>query len=37
MLSETVSSEESYLAPEDLATAVDRMVELVLATVARLG
>lgn len=36
MLSEMVTSEESYLSPEDLAAAVDRMVELALATAARL-
>ena len=36
MLTETVTSEESYLSPEDLARAVDRMIELALATAARL-
>jgi DeoD family purine-nucleoside phosphorylase len=37
VLSEQVTSEESYLSPEDLAAAVDRMVDIALATAARGG
>jgi DeoD family purine-nucleoside phosphorylase len=37
VLSEQVTSEESYLSPEDLAAAVDRMVDIALATAAPAG
>ncbi|MEP7082740.1 MAG: purine-nucleoside phosphorylase [Chloroflexota bacterium] len=37
VLSEEVSSEESYLSPEDLATAVDRMVDVALEAATRIG
>jgi purine-nucleoside phosphorylase len=37
VLSEEVTSEETYLSPEDLAAAVDRMVELALVAATRAG
>ena len=37
VLSEEVTSEESYLSPEDLAAAVDRMVDVALAAAGRPG